>query len=48
MEFGLGVIPNVNLELNSQRMVTKIIALNVNHSKIQQSHVEFCYLIKFF
>jgi hypothetical protein len=29
-------------------MVANTIALNVNHNKIQQFHVEFCYLIKLF
>jgi hypothetical protein len=34
-------IPNPNLEIGSQKMTANIIALNANHSTIQQSHAEF-------
>jgi len=40
------VIPDANIKTDSQRMATIIVALNANNSKIQQSHVKFCYLIK--
>jgi hypothetical protein len=47
MSLILDVILNVNLKINSQRMIGSTIALYANHNKIQQSHVEFCCLIKF-
>jgi len=43
----LNVILNANFEIGNQRMITNIIILNANHSKIQQFHVEFCCLIIF-
>jgi hypothetical protein len=44
----LDAIPNANLEIGSKKMTANTIALNANHSTIQQSHVEFCCLIKCF
>jgi len=44
----LDAIPNANLEIGCQKMIGNTIALNANHSTIQQSHVEFCCLIKCF
>jgi len=42
----LNVIPNVNLEIGSQRTVAKHSCINANHSSIQQFHIKFCCLIK--
>jgi hypothetical protein len=44
----LDAIFNTNFEIDNQKVITKTIALNANHSKNQQFHVEFCYLINFF
>jgi len=40
----LGVIHNIFFDMGNQRMATNAIALNANHSTIQQFHAEFCCL----
>jgi hypothetical protein len=39
-------MPNANFETGSQKMIANTITLNVNHNKIQNFHVEFCFLSK--
>jgi hypothetical protein len=35
------VVSNINLEIGNQQTVANTIALNANHSRIEQFHVEF-------
>jgi hypothetical protein len=42
----LNVIPNINFEIRSQSIIANTITLNANHSRIQQFHGKFCWLIK--
>lgn len=44
----MDVILNTNFEIDDKKVITSTIALNVNHSKNQRFHVEFCYLINVF
>ncbi len=48
----MNVISNTNFEINTQKIVANIVALNANQQKnstikkIQQFYIKFCWLIK--
>ncbi len=42
------MISNENFEINKQKMFANKVALKVNYIKNQQSHIEFCCLVKFY